>query len=140
MQFLSLPPLLPVHMKLFVFSVVLGAALILTSLAMADDKKNEYTKEDNNKDVTLELYNVTSLRLPVQMGTGYSWKVASLPDVLEQESVSVEGGGIPGAPETQLFRFMPIKKGNGKLVLEQVRPWEKTDLPQETFTLNLTVE
>ena len=136
-SFLLFPP---GQARTFLRSLILGTALIITSLALAADKKCEYTKEDNNKDVTLELYDVTSLRLPVQLGTGYSWKVASLPDILEQESATVKGGGAPGAPEIQIFRFRSTKKGNGKLVLANVRPWEKPEQPQETFTLNITVE
>ncbi len=122
------------------FSLVLASALTMMSVTHAADKKCEYTKDDNNKDVTLELYGVTSLRLPVQLGTGYSWKVAALPDVLEQESVTFRGGGTPGVAEVQIFRFRSTKKGVGKLVLSNVRPWEKPEQPQDTFTLNIAVE
>ncbi len=131
---------LPEHARPFLLSLILGCAILISSFALAADKQYEYTKKDNNKDVTLELYDITSLLLPVRLGTGYSWKVASLPDILEQEGVTFKNGGIPGAPEIQIFRFRSTKKGNGKLVLVNVRPWEKPEQPQETFTLNITVE
>lgn len=121
---------------------VLFALTIMASQVTAMDRKCEYTKDDDKADVKLELYDVTSLRLPVQMGTGYSWKVASLPDVLEQESVYFKGGGggKPGGSELQVFRFRSVKKGNGKLTLVNVRPWEQPEHPVETFTLNVAVE
>ena len=86
----------------------------------------------------LELY-VTSLRLHVHLGTGYSWSPA-LPDIIEHESVMVKGGVDPGAAEVQIFRFRSTTKGNGELVLANVRPWEKPEQPLETFTLNMAVE
>ena len=126
--------------KVFMFSLIAAFSLTVLSAANAADKKCEYTREDDNKSVTLELYDVTSLRLPVQMGTGYSWKVSALPDVLEQEAMTVKGGGAPGASGVQIFRFRSTKKGQGKLVLENVRPWEQPEKPQDTFTLTIVVE
>ncbi len=116
-------------------------ATIMASQVAAMDRKCEYTKDDNKAAVKLELHDVTSVRLPVQMGTGYSWKVASLPDVLEQESVYFKGeGGKPGGSELQVFRFRSVKKGDGTLTLVNVRPWEQPGHPVETFTLNIAVE
>ncbi len=125
--------------RLALFLALTFAAAMASAVAAAD-RKCEYTKDDNNADVKLELYDVTSVRLPVQMGTGYSWKVASLPEVLEQESVYFKGGGMPGSSELQIFRFRSIKKGNGKITLVNIRPWEQSEHPQETFTLNIAVE
>ena len=38
------------------------------------------------------------------------------------------------------MRFRSLKKGDGKLTLINVRPWEQPEYPQETFMLNITVE
>ena len=38
------------------------------------------------------------------------------------------------------MRFRSLKKGDGKLTLINVRPWEQPEHPQETFMLTITVE
>jgi predicted secreted protein len=137
--FLSLHALNP-KARIISTLLVVTLATVGGTPVVAMEKKCEYIKEDNNKDVVLEIYDLTSIRLPVQMGTGYSWKVVSLPDVIEQDSVTFKGGGVPGGTELQILRFRGIKKGTGKLVLAQVQPWRQSEPPQETFTLNVTVE
>lgn len=119
-------------------------ALVLTlaaaSSALAGGKTYDYTKGDANKGVTVEQLGIITIRLPVQMGTGYSWEVVSLPDSLVQKGVTAEGGGLPGGPEVEVFRFRAKKKGVGKLILAHVRPWEQNTPPEETFTLTITVQ
>ena len=140
MRYYVLKPSFSSWMKNSALLLSFAFAAFMTSAGVAMDTKCEYTKDDNNAAVKLELHDVTSLRLPVQMGTGYSWKIASMPDVLEQESVYFKGGGKPGASEMQVFRFRSVKKGNGKLTLVNVRPWEQPERPQETYTLDIAVE
>lgn len=113
---------------------------VAASPAFADGKMYDYTKGDANKSVTVEQLGIITIRLPVQMGTGYSWEVVSLPDALVQKGVLTEGGGLPGGPDVEVFRFRAKKKGSGKLVLAHVRPWEQNTPPEETFTLTITVE
>ncbi len=120
-------------------TLALGVAVIVVSAGLAMAAKREFTKEDNNKAVALELNSEIVIRLPVRLGIGSSWKAASLPDILDQKGITFEGGGTPGAEQTQVFRFLPVKKGNGKLLLTNVRPWEP-EKALETFTLSITVD
>jgi inhibitor of cysteine peptidase len=120
------------------FALVL--TLAIASSALAGGKSYEYTKADADKTVTVEELGTITIRLPVQMGTGYSWEVVSLPDALVQKGVATEGGGLPGGPGVEVFRFRAKKKGSGKLTLAHVRPWEQNKPPEETFTLTVTVE
>jgi predicted secreted protein len=115
-------------------------AAAAVSPAFAADKALDFKKDDHNKDVKVALRSVFTVQLPVQMGTGGSWAVASLPDILVKRSDRVKGGGTPGGTETQVFRFKATKKGSGKLSLALARPWESGKPPQDTFTLNITVE
>jgi predicted secreted protein len=80
------------------------------------------------------------IRLVVQMGTGYGWSVAKVPDAL----VLREGPEAEPADATQKeharFRFEAVKRGGGALVLELRRPWEKTERPALFFRTNVVVD
>lgn len=69
----------------------LAFAAAAASPAFAADKALEFKKEDHNKDVKIPLYSVFTVQLPVQMGTGASWAVASLPDVLVKRRYRIWG-------------------------------------------------
>jgi inhibitor of cysteine peptidase len=130
--------LFPTRSLLFFLALTFGAVAAFS--AFADGKTYEYTKEDANKSITVEASGIITIRLPVQMGTGYDWQVVSLPDVLARQDVKTEGGGLPGGPGVEVLRFQARKKGEGKLILSYVRPWEQNRPPEETFTLTVTVE
>jgi inhibitor of cysteine peptidase len=83
------------------------------------------------------------IRLPVQMGTGYSWELLRPPTaplrLIRSENRSAPGGSVPGGPATQLFVFVAVSAGSGELELGYRRPWETTTAPARTFSLRVVV-
>jgi inhibitor of cysteine peptidase len=122
----------------------LTAALLLTlgaSAAMAGGETRTFTKGDDKSSASLSVGQSFSIKLPVQMGTGYSWKTASVPAGVKAGGESKEGAAAaPGGSETQVFKFTAEKPGDGALSLQYRRPWEKDAPAAETFTLNVSVK
>ncbi|MFZ1110642.1 MAG: protease inhibitor I42 family protein [Rhodomicrobium sp.] len=135
----------PAHAFAKTLAVLLALALIASvaaSPAFAADKRRSFSKADDNSDATVRLGDIIAVWLPVQMGTGASWKVVGLPETLERNGVRTirAGEDRPGAAETQIFWFRAKKRGIGKLTLAKGRPWEFTDPPLDTFLLKIAVE
>jgi inhibitor of cysteine peptidase len=107
-------------------------------IAMGASRAVQFTSADNGKSARLVAGQTMVVRLPATPGTGYGWEVsARLPFLALLESDFEGGQGIPGGSGEQVFRFRVEAVGEGRLVLEYVRPWEKGVAPEEVFTLHI---
>jgi inhibitor of cysteine peptidase len=101
------------------------------------------TDADNGRTLTLASGDTLVVSLASTPGTGFGWKVAHADTkVLRQTGPSelVHGRNpMPGAPATQVFRFVASGTGNTGLVLDYLRPWEHGVPPARTFHLGVTV-
>jgi inhibitor of cysteine peptidase len=101
------------------------------------------TEADNRHAVTIAVGDTLVVSLKTTPGTGFSWKISQIDDkVLHQQGepqLLKAANPIPGAPATQVFRFVAASGGSTDLELDYVRPWEKSAPPQRTFYLGVTV-
>ncbi len=101
------------------------------------------TEADNQHAVAMASGDTLVVSLKSTPGSGFSWKIAQLDNkVLRQagEPEMVQGAHpMPGAPATQVFRFVATGGGSIGLELDYVRPWEKNAPPARTFSLGVTV-
>ncbi|HET7694113.1 MAG TPA: protease inhibitor I42 family protein [Vicinamibacterales bacterium] len=102
------------------------------------------TEEHNGKEISISVTSTLILKLPAQLGTGYSWQVVDPPpavlspgDKPRVETTDTKGAG---RQERQVFTFTPVKSGSAVLRLHYVRPWEKEAKPQKTYSVRVTVE
>jgi predicted secreted protein len=101
------------------------------------------TEADNLHAVTMASGDTLVVSLKSTPGAGFIWRVAQLDDkVLRQAGeprVIPAPNPMPGAPATQVFRFVATGGGSTGLELDYVRPWEKGQPPARTFNLGVTV-
>jgi len=110
--------------------------------AHADSKTLVLTESENGKTVQLPLGGQLVVRLPAQLGTGFSWAVVSRKGgalrVTEQRTESA-GQLRPGGSEEQVFVFAPQASGSEDVELAYRRPWEQNQPPARTFRFSATV-
>jgi len=75
--------------------------------------------------------------------TGYMWQFAARLDEAVVKLVGSEfkqsDGKLVGAGGKQIWTFKAVGKGNTKISLKYVRPWEKGVPPAKTATVEVTV-
>lgn len=78
------------------------------------------------------------LELPVLATAGYTWGIATMPDVivLREERIRPTGAAL-GAPSMQEFEFRATRSGSGVLTLQLRRHWESS--VAETLVLTVVV-
>jgi inhibitor of cysteine peptidase len=101
------------------------------------------TDADNYRTLRLAVGDMLIVSLASTPGTGFSWDVARV-----DARVMRQMGGpklvypakpIPGAPATQVFRFIAKSPGAARLELVYRRPWERGVPPARRFKVNLKV-
>ncbi len=101
------------------------------------------TEADNHHAVVIAIGDTLVVSLKSTPGTGFSWKIGQIDDkVLRQQGepqLIKAANPMPGAPATQVFRFVATSGGSIDLELDYVRPWEKSAPPERTFYLGVTV-
>lgn len=119
--------------------------LFLTSTAaMGNENPVKLTIKENGTHVDLQKRQQLEIVLPASLGTGFSWRVRSLPETListgePQIRKSESAEPKAGATEYQVFRFEAGKTGTGKLALDYARPWKNGTPPINTYTLTINV-
>jgi predicted secreted protein len=101
------------------------------------------TQADNERALTLDSGDKLVVSLASTPGTGFGWKVADVDAKVLRQMGAPElipnPHPMPGAPATQVFRFVATGSGSAGLELDYVRPWEKSAAPARTFHLGVTV-
>jgi len=113
-----------------------------TMSAHADSNTLVLTESENGKTVQLPLGGQLVVRLPAQLGTGFSWAVVSRKgDALRVTEQRTESAGQlrPGGSEEQVFVFAPQASGSEDVELAYRRPWEQNQPPARTFRFSATV-
>jgi len=122
--------------------IVIQLIGIPTMSAHADSTTLVLTESENGKTVQLPLGGQLVVRLPAQLGTGFSWAVVSRKGgalrVTEQRTESA-GQLRPGGSEEQVFVFAPQASGSEDVELAYRRPWEQNQPPARTFRFSATV-
>jgi len=122
--------------------IVIQLIGVPTMSAHADSKTLVLTESENGKTVQLPLGGQLVVRLPAQLGTGFSWAVVSRKgDALRVTEQRTESAGQlrPGGSEEQVFVFAPQASGSEDVELAYRRPWEQNQPPARTFRFSATV-
>ncbi len=127
--------------------LILTAALASISGCSRGDavaaKTIKLTDADNRRALTIAGGDTLVVSLASTPGTGFSWKLAHLDNNVLRAIGAPElihgSNPMPGAPATQIFRFVAAGTGSSGLDLDYVRPWEHGVAPARTFRLDVTV-
>jgi inhibitor of cysteine peptidase len=109
--------------------------------ANGDGKTVTVTEKDNGATIKLSKADRLVVRLEVQGGTGFTWKIAKIdeavlkpmgkPDVEKPEKPK------PGGKVVHIYRFTVEKAGTSNLEMHYARPFEKDKAPAKTFKLKV---
>jgi inhibitor of cysteine peptidase len=112
-----------------------------------DPSDTTLTESDNGSDVSLAVGDVLRVQLAGNPSTGFVWTIAAGDDTIlapvgEPQFELGSGTPMPGAGGTQTFTFRAVAAGETTLTLVYMRPWETdaTPTPENTFSVNVTVE
>lgn len=100
------------------------------------------TESANGKAVQLPHGIQLVVRLPAQLGTGFSWAVVQHKgDALRLTEQHTERATQmrPGGAEEQVFVFAPQTSGSEEVEFAYRRPWEKDQPPARIFRFSVTV-
>jgi predicted secreted protein len=102
-------------------------------------------ESDAGKSFQVRSDTLVKIKLPVQLGTGYSWRLGTNQKehqrVLEQMDSVVEAAprsNEVGQAETKVFTFRALARGAVTLNFEYARSWEKE--PRKKFTVTINVK
>ena len=92
--------------------------------------------------VTAKAGKLFSVQIKSQMSTGYSWKLAELPESFQlvKESVLTDGKNIAGAEDMQEFIFKAGQKGDFVLTFRYAEHWKKKPKFVKTSTVKIRIE
>ena len=130
------------HLRIALLAFSLTLAFLEEIHAMANDAKTvTVTEKDSGSKVKLAKGDTLVVRLDVQGGTGYSWKIAKIDDAFlkSQGKPEVEKPDKPkpGGKATYIYRFTVEKAGASELEMHYARPFEKDKAPAKTFKLSV---
>jgi predicted secreted protein len=96
---------------------------------------------DNGKTFKVKAGQSVIVQLPVQRGTGYSWRPTKdeqplLLELKEQGDVS-KSSSKPGSEEMQEFSFSSKIAVTTELVFEYRRPWDQNSSPAKFFRVKI---
>lgn len=124
-------------------AALVAAALLVPAAADAPATLT-ITAKDAKKTHVLKVGNTLDVRLQVQMGTGYAWKLAKpTGEALVQDGeakVEPQAKDLPGGAETQVFRFTAKAAGKAELAFECVRSFEPGQKPLKAVTFQVEVK
>lgn len=102
------------------------------------------TVADDGKTITVPVGGRFAVELVGVPTAGYVWAVAEKPAFLS-DAVESSGNtttaqsqpGFTGGNHWEVFTFQATAAGEGKLKLEQRRPWEKDEPASQTFSVTI---
>ena len=104
--------------------------------ARADANTLVLTESENERTVQLPINGQLIVRLPAQLGTGFSWAVVrrngNVLRLMQQRTEST-GQLRPGGAEAQVFVFAPQASGSEDVELAYRRVWEQDRPPARIF-------
>jgi inhibitor of cysteine peptidase len=96
---------------------------------------------ENAADVTVATGDQLVIRVPETTSAGYQWSVEELTGPLELVSsdLTTSGEPAPGAAAERVMKVRATGRGEGRVVLELRRPWERAAPAEEQFRVDVTV-
>ncbi len=115
-------------------------ALLLARPAACTTLTTTVTEADDGKEVTLPLGGELLVKLPAQLGSGFSWQ-APASEILARRGSSIEplGPSMPGAAELQVFRYSATQQGTTTMIFEYRQPWLKDQPAKRIYRLQVHV-
>jgi inhibitor of cysteine peptidase len=100
------------------------------------------TSADRNGRFTVAKGQILTVRLPVVLGMGYNWFLASYDrdrlEVVGEPTIESPANSEPGLSENYVLELRARNSGTSRVELHYQRPWERNLPPQEVYRLEVT--
>lgn len=99
------------------------------------------TEAQDNSVLNLSKGQTLLIKLPVQMGTGFSWVRVGKANLVRDDGNSVTSDKTvkPGGVETQVFQLTALAPGTETLRYLYVQPWNRGAKPAKSFQLKVLI-
>ena len=101
------------------------------------------TEADNGKAVELNAGQTLQVKLASNPSTGYDWTLDGDPSPLKLvksfHQANKKTAGMPGAPQTTVFKLSAASAGAANVRLVYRRSWEYNVAPAKTFSVRVNV-
>lgn len=99
------------------------------------------TDADADKAVSLIVAQEFSVSLPIQPGTGYTWRLStrSTGAVMFVRSAVESTPGLPFSSEVQTLEFRVLRSGQSELIVVYVQSWENERFASRSFRVQLKI-
>ena len=122
-------------------AAALGAAALLVAAAPAAARQVDVTKSMSGTTVTVRAGDTIRISLPANETTGYRWGLVKRPDRfiarITRRHLRQNGGGMPGAGGTQIFRLRGTGAGRTRFAAAYAQVGSGT--VGDTFSLRIRV-
>lgn len=98
------------------------------------------TQGEDGATRTVPLGATFEVRLPAQLGTGYSWALVPVAGVEQVGEPVTHGGGIPGGTQTQVFTLRTTARGRHMIVFTYGQPFNGGEKAAKTVRYTVVVE
>lgn len=102
------------------------------------------TKQDNGKEVSVNVGDIIQIELEENGTTGYVWQIDNLDKtyfelVSEDTKKTTADNNIAGAPVIGIWQIKALKQGSSSIKMDYFRPWEGRESAIDHFVVNLRV-
>ncbi|UGS36607.1 protease inhibitor I42 family protein [Capillimicrobium parvum] len=122
-------------------AAALGAAALMVAAAPADARQVDVTESMSGTTVTVRTGDTIRISLPANETTGYRWGLVKRPDRsvarITRRHYRPDGGGMPGAGGTQIFRLRSTRSGRTRIAVAYAQVGSGT--VGDTFSLRIRV-
>lgn len=116
-------------------------ALVEPNSAFAESHNERSYVVRNDRELRLSVDETVLVRLPVQLGTGYSWSILRTQEFCSIIEKPTEGeNSNPGAEEFQVFRVKAKRAGKGEISFLLSRPFQRDRKTDRIIHLSLVTE
>jgi predicted secreted protein len=98
------------------------------------------TQGEDGATRTVPLGATFEVRLPAQLGTGYSWSLVPVAGVEQVGEPVTRDGGTPGGTETQVFTLRATAKGRHGIAFTYGQPFAGGQKAAKTMRYTIVVE
>lgn len=124
-------------------TIIFFAVVIFLSCSAVPVKT--VTGTSGSSDAEIRQGEVLEVKLHGNSSTGYGWSLKSIPEFLKLKSGPVvisqrSEENITGAPDFTVYTFIAVGPGNGEILFENYRPWEKNTRPFREFIVKIKVK
>lgn len=134
-----------VHMVVCSFAILILATISMSAVSssMSKEKILILDKQDNGKEIKVNIGDAIQVNLEAIGGTGYSWYIEKLEneylELIKKESTSIAKPGLTGGKVKMTWNFRARSKGKTSIELYYYRVWEGKEKAIDSYKISIRI-